>query len=222
MRTTKRSLIADQTLEPTQVAGFNQFFDDPEGTDAWRYGLGLDRRLAETVTGGLELSRRELNVRLKQTAASYREGGWTEAAARAYVYWTPRPRWAFSGQYRFEAFDRDANNPGQELVKTSRTHHVPLSARYFHPSGWSVGITAAYVAQEGDFVHWLSGDVMPGSDRFWVFDAALRYRLPKRHGTVSIEVKNALDEEFFFQDTDPKNPQIQPGRLILGKFTLSF
>ena len=26
----KRTLITDQTLEPTQVAGFNQFFDDVE------------------------------------------------------------------------------------------------------------------------------------------------------------------------------------------------
>ena len=29
-RALKRTLITDQTLEPTQVAGFNQFFDDLE------------------------------------------------------------------------------------------------------------------------------------------------------------------------------------------------
>jgi outer membrane receptor protein involved in Fe transport len=27
-RTVRRTLITEQTLEPTQVAGFNQFFDD--------------------------------------------------------------------------------------------------------------------------------------------------------------------------------------------------
>ena len=42
LRMFKRSLVADQTIEPTQVAGFNQFFDDPTRTDARRYGLGLD------------------------------------------------------------------------------------------------------------------------------------------------------------------------------------
>ena len=31
-RVLKRTLIVDQTLEPTQVAGFNQFFDDFDGT----------------------------------------------------------------------------------------------------------------------------------------------------------------------------------------------
>ena len=39
-RVLKRTLITDQTLEPTQVAGFNQFFDDPNVTEAWRYGAG--------------------------------------------------------------------------------------------------------------------------------------------------------------------------------------
>jgi len=39
-RTLKRTLITDQTIEPTQVAGVNQFFDDNNATDAWRYGGG--------------------------------------------------------------------------------------------------------------------------------------------------------------------------------------
>jgi hypothetical protein len=33
-RVLKRTLITDQTLEPTQVAGFNQFFDDANLTEA--------------------------------------------------------------------------------------------------------------------------------------------------------------------------------------------
>jgi outer membrane receptor protein involved in Fe transport len=33
-RTFKRTLVTDQTLEPTQVAGFNQFFDEGNATKA--------------------------------------------------------------------------------------------------------------------------------------------------------------------------------------------
>ena len=47
-RILKRTLITDQTLEPTQVAGFNQFFDDVNATDAWRYGGLSIRNLPET------------------------------------------------------------------------------------------------------------------------------------------------------------------------------
>ena len=31
-RTVKPALVNNQTLEPTQVAGFNQLFDDPNGS----------------------------------------------------------------------------------------------------------------------------------------------------------------------------------------------
>ncbi|WP_337289029.1 tetratricopeptide repeat protein, partial [Candidatus Methylomirabilis sp.] len=61
-RTLKRRLISDQTIEPTQVAGFNQFFDDGEGTDAWRYGVGIDQRFSPTLYGGTEVSKRDLEV----------------------------------------------------------------------------------------------------------------------------------------------------------------
>ena len=40
-RVLKRVLITDQTLEPTQVAGFNQFYDDINSTASWRYGSAI-------------------------------------------------------------------------------------------------------------------------------------------------------------------------------------
>ena len=48
----KRPLVASWTLEPTQLAGFNQFFTgfesfygDPDGTVSKRAGIGVDQRL---------------------------------------------------------------------------------------------------------------------------------------------------------------------------------
>jgi len=66
------------------------------------------------------------------------------------------------------------------------------------------------------------GGVVSGDDQFWVFDASIGYRLPKRWGLITIEAKNLFNEEFNFQDTDPANPRIYPERLILAKFTLAF
>jgi len=62
----------------------------------------------------------------------------------------------------------------------------------------------------------------PGEDRFWVIDAALRYRLPRRLGTVTIEAKNLFDEEFKFQDTDPGNPAILPEQIVSARLTVTF
>jgi len=61
-RTFKRTLITDQTLEPTQVAGFNQFFDDVDATEAWVYGIGVDQKFSQNVYGGAEYSYRNLSV----------------------------------------------------------------------------------------------------------------------------------------------------------------
>ena len=61
-----------------------------------------------------------------------------------------------------------------------------------------------------------------GEDSFWIMDAVIGYRLPKRSGIFTIEAKNLFDEHFRFQDINLGNPLIQPDRLILAKLTLSF
>ena len=42
--TLKRTLAADQTLEPTNIAGFNQFYDDFDATETKVYGIGFDQK----------------------------------------------------------------------------------------------------------------------------------------------------------------------------------
>ena len=108
---------------------------------------------------------------------------------------------------------------GEEEIAEVDTHRVGLAIRHFHPLGFSVRLKATYVDQAGEF-----GEVVPvpGEDRFWVIDTAFGYRLPKRYGLITLEVKNLFDEEFLFQDTDPKSPLILPERLVLLRLTLNF
>jgi tetratricopeptide (TPR) repeat protein len=49
-RVLKRTLITDQTIEPTQVAGFNQFFDDANLAEAWRYGGAIDQKFTKSLS----------------------------------------------------------------------------------------------------------------------------------------------------------------------------
>ncbi|MGE5239834.1 MAG: hypothetical protein ACM3ON_13660, partial [Chloroflexota bacterium] len=60
-----------------------------------------------------------------------------------------------------------------------------------------------------------------GSDGFWLFDAAVSYRLPKRLGFISVGGKNLFNKSFSYFDSDPKNPWIQPNRFLFVKATLS-
>lgn len=62
VETVKSGLIAQQTIEPTQVAGFNQLYDDPIGTKSKRKGIGLDVQFSKDIYGGVEGSVRQLDM----------------------------------------------------------------------------------------------------------------------------------------------------------------
>jgi tetratricopeptide (TPR) repeat protein len=219
----------DPSLEPSQVAGFNQYYLGVEGEDVWHYGLGIDHKFTASLTGGAEFSYRDIETpfvdTFSETPRIIRQD-WDERLARAYVYWTPCRFVSAAVEYLYEDFDRetDALFAGTEQFATLRTHRFPLGLNFFHPSGLRAGIQAVYVDQSGDF--WINTPtefaLTEGSDQFWVFNASIGYRLPKRFGTISLEAKNLFDEQFQFQDTDPTNPRIVPERTVLLKVSLVF
>jgi outer membrane receptor protein involved in Fe transport len=225
-RVLKRSLISEQTVEPTQVAGFNQFFDDANGADVWRYGVAIDQKFSPAVYGGVEYSRRDLEVPFTSVATpvappEVREADWEERLLRAYLYWTPHEWLAVSGEYLYERFERDSQLVGPEQFREVKTHRFSPAIRFFHPSGISAGMRATYVDQEGIFGNPMVASV-PGEDNFWVVDASVGYRFPKRYGIFTFGVRNLLDEEFKFQGTNPINPTIAPERTLFTRFTLAF
>ena len=61
-RTSKREFVSDQTLEPTTIAGFAQFFDDFDRTDAWTAAAGVDLRAANNIWMGAEYLYRSLEI----------------------------------------------------------------------------------------------------------------------------------------------------------------
>ena len=217
----KRTLITDQTLEPTQVAGFNQFFDDADGTISKRYGVAIDQKFSKTIFGGLEYSQRDLNVPLTITGSTPGEVEWDEKVIRAYFNWAPHKWLAFTAEYLYEEFNRDQRLTDGALFVD--THYVPLGVNFYHPSGLSAFLKGTYVDQKGSFERIDTPDTFtPGQDDFWLLDAAIRYRLPKRYGFITVGAANLLDQDFQFYDTDRDNPRIQPERYIFGKVTLAF
>jgi hypothetical protein len=153
-RVFRRTTINDQTIEPTQVAGFNQFFDDNSATDAWRYGAAIDQKITRDLFGGVEFSTRDLTrpiIDLSNPARPItQEVDTDEYLARACLFWTPHPWLALRAQYIFERF---TNDPARfDRFKELDTHRVPLGINFFHPSGLSASLTGTYWNQDGEFV----------------------------------------------------------------------
>lgn len=219
-RTLKRNIITQQTIEPTQVAGFNQFFDDYNGTDAWRYGAAVDQKILKNLFAGLEMSKRDLERSIGSGEGTWK---WHEEQARAYLYWAFHPWFAFSAEWEYNRQEVDPAFTMEENTTKIHNNLFPLALNFFHPSGIVAQFKATYVDHESDSWDGLAmTQITPGSDRFWVCDASVGYRLPKRYGMIVFEVKNLFNESIQFVDIDKFMPRIYPDRFMLGRVILSF
>lgn len=222
-RVLNRSMPTDQTLEPTSVAGFGQYFDDAFNTDAKVFGLALDQSFSAAIYGGLEVYKRKLSVptflftfpTVTQTESEQEE--WHN---RAYLYWTPVRQTALSFEYQREKYIPD----DFKLIEPQDTHELGVGMNYYHPTGVTGRVKALYVAQDGAFSDPSnpSGPRIDAEDKFWTMDAELAYRLPRRFGLIAVGGRNLLDKSFNYQEIDPGNPRYYPQRLVYTRLTLSF
>ncbi|MDD5104756.1 MAG: TonB-dependent receptor [Desulfuromonadaceae bacterium] len=220
-RTLKKPMIGDQTVEPTNVAGFNQLYDDYESTSSWRYGVGIDQKIGDRLYAGAEYSWRNLSVpvtMLTMTGSNVQMFPWKEKAARGYVNAVLYPMLTAITEYRYERFERSA---GSSNIPEITTQTVPLGVNLHSLGGFSASVTGTLHIQKGVFTSNTTGMAYPGSDRFWLLDASLSYRLPKRFGTVSLVGKNLADTAFNYQDMDPWSPSLLPGRQLLLNCSLN-
>ncbi len=211
-RTLYRDLLTKQTIEPTEVAGFNQFFDAAAGERVRHRGIALDHRFSSNLSAGVEFTHLERITPVRDLAArSWNESKKGEELGRANLYWTPNRRMAVGVEYEYERSHIDDG-----WIDT--THRFPLSLSYFHPSGIGGSLRPTYVRQYGEFLGGAGND----SQDFWNLDLSLDFRFPNRQGRISFEVRNLLDEEFGYEDKDPNLPLFVGKRMAFMRISLSF
>ncbi len=220
-RVLKRTLNSDQTIEPTQVAGFNQFFDDFIATEAWNYGLAVQHKFPGHLTVGAEGNIRNLSVpgtNLNTGATIFNDGD--EYRASGYAYYTPHPWVALRGKFTWEKVKWDNDNFADLPVNVD-TYNLPLGVAFFHPSGLLANLQVAWWYQDGKFLQLSNQSTKSGDDSWWLVDAVLGYRMPKRYGLVSVGVKNLFDTDFNYFNIDVRNYDIIPDRMVFGQVTIA-
>ena len=230
-RWVKPPLIADRALEPTQVSGFNQFFDNSNGDDAWRRGVGVDWRLTNQLFAGAEATWRDINVPINEiTTATFET--WKEQLHLAYLFWTLTPRISLSGQVVYDTFESEKGvlTDLSSTPENLKTFSIPLGARYFDPSGFFAGVFWTYVNQETvRSPTALSLGFSDGKSDFFVVDASVGWRFPKRLGIASLTVNNLFNQKFLYQDDsfrefrdEPSASPFVPERQVVARATLYF
>jgi hypothetical protein len=220
----KRLPAVNASIEPTQVAGFNQVFDDLNRTRFWRYGAAVDRGWSKRLFTGLELTRR--NLEIPDAVVTGIDEDRIEWLHRAYLSWLVTPRVAAGVELLMEQLERKTTPPSGPFFVPADidTKSLPFTLSYHAPSGiFALGrVSFAHqdILSRDDF-----GAVQRQSERFSVVDLSLGMRLPRRHGIVSLEIKNLLDEKFAYRDTAfeglPRVPRYSPERTIFARLQLS-
>jgi tetratricopeptide (TPR) repeat protein len=230
----KRPFPGSQTIEPTQVAGFNQFFagfdqfyGDLEGTQSERACFAIDQKLDMKAYIGAELTVRKLRVPFQNT-----DYDWREKTVRLYAYQAFGPfsrssalsKWqlAASFEYLTEKLDRPQEFDGQEGVISLKTDRIPLSLRAFDDRGLTVGAQVSYVRQSGLFSVGDGFEVFPKHETAIVTDLFVDFRMPRRRGTISIGAKNLFDRSIGLFETDPAFPTIPARRFVYAKLNFHF
>ena len=231
-----RALATGATLEPTQVGGFNQFYNDGVGFGirSQNRGVAWDQQLTSQLSYGVERQRRLLAVRI---------GGGTydqfqERDTRAYlsyalpVSWmkSALPGWEGGVSVVYDSQDYRRNDPdftGVEQLQEYTPRHLRFGANLLRDDGMGLNLGLTKVRAHGEHATVYTVDGYPTTlafgDQFWMADAALSYRLSKNAGQFVLGVMNLTNRRNFqYFEMDPFSPRFAPERYVYGKFLLAF
>jgi tetratricopeptide (TPR) repeat protein len=235
-----------ETLEPTQIVGFNQLPDDLDLTDSWNYAAAYNHRFSQDLIAGVSSIYRKLETKLEildissmPPSSSIQTIEYDDTHADFWLNWTPDLHWALGILYSYNRYNLEEGNQPTDTgvlvpdgILKLETHKVPTSISYFHPSGFSTKLTATYFDQQGNFVDNTGFVTQQGEDRGLITDLIFSYRLAKRRGSVSLGINNLFDKHLNFEDRnsyDASNPinsalpsPFAVERVVFGTISLNF
>lgn len=198
----RRPYSVEQTIEPTQIGGFNQLYDETDGTESDNYAMGVNIRVAAGHRFGAEAVLREFRLPYDTTVEV------EDRLARVYWNWAFAP-WAISLDYRHENSEYTiAGIEGVVAPPERATRSVPFQVKWVHHSGFAAAATTTYFHQrvEGNET------VEQETTHFTLVNMVASYRFPQRQAEVELRCSNLFDEEFRYENASlvDSTPRISP------------
>ena len=198
----KRALIGNQTIEPTQIAGFNQFYDDLNGSISTKHSLAFDHKYNNDLNVGIELSKRTIDSPAEITTVGSKSiarlSNRYENIFKTYIYWIVNPNISINIFPNIEEQRRSFITGAADSTRANKinTTSIPINIKYTNHSGISVSFTSTHIEQYVEFPA-LSGSTDYNSEA-WITDLSASYKLPKRHGSIGVTVRNLADKNTLF------------------------
>lgn len=234
LRTLKRPLVVDQTLEPTQVAGFTQLLDDLNGTESWLFGAGFDLRFTRELSAGVQATARRLTVPLAPATGPLFDDH-REYRLETWAAWQITPELALSVEPTLERYEAQGRElfgpPGVSLSRYPErvdTAMLPVRLRWLASSGLFGELALTLVHQEiEDYRPGVGAPLDEGDSTFTTLDAALGWRFPEERGSIALVASNLLDKKIRYLDDNYRTNEIRlaplvPEATVLLRGTLRF
>ncbi len=109
----------------------------------------------------------------------------------------------------------------QDRIHTKRFRP---EVRFFTPQGFFARVGGTRYDQEVDQFDSLDPETATFSTRnatFWVADAAIGYRFPKRWGSLVLDARNVLNEKFEFYERSVQE-RVIPARTVMVRLEITY
>lgn len=224
-RSLRREMAAQQTLEPTNLAGFNQFFDDPNTADAHNLAIGIDHRPTSAWSWGAASHLRELDFTIVQDSTPSERFEQRQKTAEAYISHLLNPWASLNARVVWEQFTNDFAEQTVSEISEQTTRRFPLSANLFM-GAWRLAFEVQYLHQKLNFSQLslpsLTLEPQQTEQSAWVSNLGLQYALPQRLGQIAVGVDNLGDVERAFVRADGEFLQFYPARFTYARLQLVF
>lgn len=224
-RSMKRLVPGEQTIEPTQVAGFSQWYDDTLGSQAETHALSIGWRPSDPMRVGAEWIDREISI-IGFSGLALAPFSSTQRERRRAVdlHWRVDRALVLRGSLRSERFDW----PDPPAEVTAPASIRTLIADLFVRKQWATRVALVLRAEHRNQVVRQSpaSTTSGGRTAFALMHLSAEY-LPTTHDKLTLEAINLFDTRFRYQDLNFRSDQIRPsdvypGRRIVLKYSRTF
>ncbi|ABC31341.1 FOG: TPR repeat [Hahella chejuensis KCTC 2396] len=220
-RSLKRDIAADRTIEPAQILGFNQLYDDPNGSDVKTYAAAVDYKLGSRIGGGLEAMRRTVDIRPRLLQKEPERPHHEFENYKLYYFGVLSPSATVDIAYEYEDQDLEDSQFGTGSIYRAKTHSLPLGVTLYLPRHLSMRMESIYTDQtiKASFA---SDDQRDFNVNLWTFNVRLDYKLPRRFGELQFGVDNLFDNNKEILNSELDYPRYYPKRFLYSRIQLSF
>jgi hypothetical protein len=237
--TTTGSTLKEQTIEPTSFSGFNQRFDDLQGTPSKQWALGLEHKLTADTQWGAQIMHRRMRFHLSQLSAVLIPTAASPATSPATC---PNSICQIDATEQHQLLHLSTRVHPQAALYTAlqraqQTAHTPSNllnmphqlstwqlrsmGQYFSPRHWSAYLQARAIKQSASNNR--AGSPIT-NNQFLLLDTGVRYQPAHHRFSIFFDAANLLNRQFNFQNTAtggvPRTPLFQSGRSLTAGLAL--